>query len=173
MVPRESVITPNQQLTPRERLVLHTIPHGWHIDKLSFVASWRKSDTTGTGWIGGSQAQARRTGLGRSIALNNGTGENDTQEVEHLGVQRGRTRANELDFSSKQLSDLRYPTLVPSAEDREVSYLLKDETVPERMGINPGCFELLELGMDCPPDQGSFETGGIGSGHDVLVDPIQ
>jgi len=172
VVPREGIITPDQQLTPGEWLIIHTIPHARHTDEFSLVARYGKTDTTSAGWISRSQTQARRAGLGRSIALDDGTRENDTQEVEHLGIQRGRTRRDELEFSTEQLSNLGYPTLAPECGGREAAHLLKYETVPERVGIDTSGFELLKLSVDCPPEQGSLETRGVGSGHDGLVDPV-
>lgn len=52
-------------------------------------------------------------------------------------------------------------------------YLLEDETVPKRVGIDASGFEPLELSVNSPLEQGSLETGGVGSGHDGLIDPIQ
>ena len=117
MVPRESVTTPNQQLAPGERFVHHTVPHAWHIYELSFVAGWRNPDTTGAGWIIRSQTQARCARLGCSVTLDDGTRENDTQEVEHLGIQWGRTRGDELEFPTEKLANLGFPTLVPKHKD--------------------------------------------------------
>ena len=56
---------------------------------------------------------------------------------------------------------------------REAAYLLEDKTVPERMSINAGGLEPLQFSVNRSPKQGSFETWGICSGHDGLVDPVQ
>jgi hypothetical protein len=173
VVPRESAVTPDQQLTPGERLVLHTVTHTWHIDELGFIIGGRNSDTTSAGWISRRQTQTRRTRLGRSVTFDDGTRENDTQEFEHLGIQRGRTRGDEAEFSTKQLSNLGYHTLELAVDDRGVSYLLEYKTVPKRMSIDPGCFESFKLGVDCPPEQGPLETRGVCGGHDVLVYFVQ
>ena len=41
------------------------------------------------------------------------------------------------------------------------------------MGIDASGLELFELSIDCPSEQGSLETRGVGSGHDGLIDPVQ
>ena len=173
MIPGESVITSNQQFTPGEGLVLYTVPHALHINEFGFVAGCGKSDATSAGWISRSQSQARGTCLSRSITLDDGARENNTQEVEHLGIERGRTRSDELELPTEELSNLASPTLVPKCEDWENAHLFKDETVPERMGIDASGFELFELSIDRPPEQGSLETRSVGSGHDGLIDPVQ
>ena len=173
MVPRESDITPNQQFTPGKRLVLHAVPHTWYIDKFGFVESWRKPNTTSTGWVARSYTQTRRTGLRRSIAFDDGTRENNAQEVEHLGIQRSRAGGNELEFPAKQLSNLGYHTLGQKVEDREVSYLLKHQAIPKWMGINASFFESFELSLNCSSKEGPLETRGVRSGHDSLVDSVQ
>ena len=43
-------------------------------------------------------------------------------------------------------------TLVPKCIEQRVTHLLKDETIPERMGIDAGGFEPFELSVDCPPE---------------------
>ena len=51
-----------------------------------------------------------------------------------------------------------------------MAHLLKYETVPERVGIDASGFQLLELGVDCPSEEGSLETRSVGISHDILVD---
>jgi len=173
VVPRESVIAPNQQLTPGEGLILHTITHARNIDELSLVASHWNSDTASACWISGSQTQARCAGLCRSITFDDCARENDTQEVEHLGIQRGRTRGDEFELSTEQLPNLGHPKSAPKCGDRETAHLLEYEAVPDRMGIDAGGFESLELSVDRSPEQGTLETWGAGGGHDGLVYLVQ
>jgi hypothetical protein len=74
-----------------------------------------------------------------------------------LGFRRGRTRGDEFELSAEQLSNLGHLRLTPKCEDVEVAYLLEDETVPERMGIDAGGFKPLELSVDRSPEQCSLE----------------
>ena len=173
MIPCEGVITPNQQLAPGERLIVHAVVHGRNVDEFSFVTSWRNSDTASACWVSRSQTQTRRAGLCRPITFNDGAGEDNTQELEHLRVQRGRTGGDKFKLPTEQLSNLGCHRLAPKCNCRTVANLLEDEAVPERMGVASGSFKLLQLSLDCSPEQGPLQTRGVGSGHNSLVDPVQ
>jgi len=117
--------------------------------------------------------QARCAGLCCSITFDDDARENDTQEVEHLGIQRGRTRGDDFEFSTEQLPNLGHPKSAPKCRDGEITHLFEHEAVPDRMGIDACGFEPLELSVDRSPEQGTLETWGAGGGHDGLVYPVQ